>query len=292
MSLVDAFAGVIDTMLAQSQIKQDRALTPENVYQEQHTANRELFFSVASHLLEEGSGIDGLENLKQLGQLSAEGHSCFIFAEHLSNLDVPTFWMLMKLAGPEFEALFDRIVFIAGRKLNEESGIVKIFAEMFARIVISPKSFYESLPEGVEKERLLAEAQAINMAAYRKICRLKMTGRIFLVFPAGTRYRPWEPATRRGLRETEAYLRSFEYFSIASCKGNLMLPEQGVDMADETPRPGKVRMHFGPVNKSADFRRQSLEKYAAAKARGEDIPDEKQYIIDKIMEEIAVFHNG
>ena len=287
MSLAEAFSPVIDAMLAQSQIKQDRALTPENVFQEQYPANRERFFSVASHLLEEGSGLGGLENLAQLGKLSDQGHSCLVFAEHLSNLDVPTFWMLMKIAGPEFVPLFDRIVFLAGRKLNEESGIVKIFAEMFARIVISPKSFYENLPEGAEKERLIAEAYAINMAAYREIRRLKTSGRIFLVYPTGTRYRPWEPATRRGGREAESYLRSFDYFLLASCEGNLMPPERGVGMADETPRPDRVRMNFGPVTKTAEYRQQILEEYTAALARGENVPDEKQYIIDRIMEEIA-----
>ena len=290
MALVDAFVNDFDLMLAQSQIKQDRALTPENVYQEKHIANRDLFFANASHFLKEGSGIDGLENIARLGQLSAEGHSCIIFSEHLSNLDVPTFWMQMKIAGPEFEQLFDRIVFIAGRKLNEESGIVKLFAEMFARIVISPKSFYDGLPDGAEKERLYAEAQAINMAAYREIRRLKTTGRIFLVYPTGTRYRPWDPSSGRGLREAEGYLRSFEYFVLASCDGNLMPLEKGVDMANETPRPGRVRMNFGRVTESAAFRQKAMEEYAAG-APGAVGVDEKQYIIDRVMEEIMALHH-
>jgi len=290
MALVDAFPGVVDLLLAQSQIKRDRVLTPESVYQAPHTANRALFFSKVSPLLLEGSGIGGLGNLAHLGRLSAEGHSCLIFAEHVSNLDVPTFWMLMKLAGAEFEELFERIVFLAGRKLNEESGIVKIFAEMFARIVISPKSFHEGLPEGEEKERQLAEAHAINMAAHRKIRELKSAGRIFLVFPTGTRYRPWEPATARGLRETEGYLRTFEYFLLASCEGNLMPPERGVNMEDETPRPARVRMNFGAVEGTSAFRRRALAEHALS--LGQDAPDEKQYIIDKVMEEIAALHGG
>jgi glycerol-3-phosphate O-acyltransferase len=282
----------MDVMLAQSRIKQDRILTPENIYQEQHAANRALFFSHASHFLNEGSGIGGLENLARLGQLAADGHSCLVFSEHLSNLDVPTFWMLMKLAGPEYEELFDRIVFIAGRKLNEESGVVKIFAEMFTRIIISPKSFYDSLPDGAEKERPITEAHAINMAAYRKIRELNVAGRIFLIYPTGTRYRHWEPSTGRGLREVEGYLRIFEYFLLASCEGNIMPIAQGVDMADETPRSDRVYINFGPVQESAIFRQRLLNEHTAAVARGDDIPDEKQYIMDQIMAGIAALHKG
>jgi glycerol-3-phosphate O-acyltransferase len=207
----------------------------------------------------------------------------------VSNLDVPTFWMLMRLAGPEYVEIFDRIIFIAGRKLNEESDVVKLFAEMFARIVISPKTFYDSLPDGAEKERLIAEAQVLNMAAYRKICEFRAHGRIFVVFPTGTRFRPWDPSTGRGLREAEGYLRSFQYFLLASCEGNLMPPEP-IAMSQETPRPDRVRMRFSPVRECAAFRRALLAEHSEGIARGADLPDEKQFIVDRVMEGINALH--
>ncbi|HPH02927.1 MAG TPA: 1-acyl-sn-glycerol-3-phosphate acyltransferase, partial [Spirochaetota bacterium] len=199
MGLADIFSEVIEKMLAQSQVQQDRVLTPDNVFQEKHDANRTVMYPIVQKLLLEGSGIEGLDNLAKLGEIAGQGGSCLILAEHLSNFDVPVFWTLMHALGEESEALFDRIVFIAGRKLNEESAVVKLFTEMFTRIVISPKTFEDDLPDGDEGERLKAEAQAINMAAYRKIRELKKAGRIFLVYPTGTRFRPWEPSTGRGL---------------------------------------------------------------------------------------------
>ncbi|MDR2734217.1 MAG: 1-acyl-sn-glycerol-3-phosphate acyltransferase [Spirochaetota bacterium] len=288
MGLVDPFLNVYTDMVAQSRVQHDRVLSLDNIYQESHKANREVFLSIAVNFLKAGSGIDGLENLVRLGELSAQGHSCLIFSEHISNLDVPAFWMLMRLAGPEYVELFDRIVFIAGRKLNEESGVVKIFAEMFARIVISPKSFYDSLPDGAEKDRLAAEAQAFNTAAYRKICEFRSKGRILLVFPAGTRYRPWDPATGRGIREAEGYLRSFQYFLFAAFDGNLMPPERSIEMEDETPRADKMRLHFSPVEDAARFRQRLVAEHSEQGGAG--LPDVKQFIVDKIMEGIAALH--
>ena len=290
MGLAETFKGVIDRMVAQSRITEDRVLTPDNVYQEKHEANRELVYPLIRQLLTDDSGIEGLENLVELGELSRQGHACLILSEHLGNFDVPTFWTLMRSAGPAHEELFDRIVFIAGRKLNEESAVVKLFTEMFTRIVISPKTFYENLPAGEEKERLAAEAQAINIAAYRKIRELKAQKRMLLVYPTGTRFRPWEPATGRGLREVEAYLRSFEYFIVAASQGNLMPPEKDVVMADETPKPGRVVLRFGAVRACAGFRREAIAEYGRRQAAGAVLPDDKQFVIDRIMEEIAALH--
>ena len=287
MGLAETFSGVIKTMLEQSQVQQDRVLTVDNVYQEKHAANRPLIYPVVRDLLEEGSGIEGLENFEQLGRLSSRGESCLILAEHLSNFDVPAFWALMEALGPEYVELFDRIVFIAGRKLNEESAVVKLFTEMFTRIVISPKTFDDSLSTSAERDRLKAEAQAVNIAAYRKIRQLKTAGRIFLVYPTGTRFRPWEPATGRGLREAEGYLRSFEHVCFMACLGNLMPPMQGVEMADETPRRDKVIMRFGPVLSTAKFRADALAEHA----RLGSPEDEKQFIMDRVMQNIAALHS-
>ncbi len=292
MGLADIFSEVIEKMLAQSQVQQDRVLTPDNVFQEKHDANRTVMYPIVQKLLLEGSGIEGLDNLAKLGEIAGQGGSCLILAEHLSNFDVPVFWTLMHALGEESEALFDRIVFIAGRKLNEESAVVKLFTEMFTRIVISPKTFEDDLPDGDEGERLKAEAQAINMAAYRKIRELKKAGRIFLVYPTGTRFRPWEPSTGRGLREVEGYLRSFDNICFMACIGNLMPPEQGKEMAAETPRRDRVVMRFGPVRSSESFRSDALKEYAMRSASGEELPEEKQFVMDCVMREIAALHSA
>ena len=40
--------------------------------------------------------------------------------------------------GPQYQGYTGRLVFIAGRKLNEDSDIVKTFSEIFSRVVIVP----------------------------------------------------------------------------------------------------------------------------------------------------------
>ena len=46
-----------------------------------------------------------------------------------------------------------------------------------------------------------------------KVIELKKQGKIILVFPSGTRYRPGCPDTKRGLREIDSYLRLFVCWS-------------------------------------------------------------------------------
>lgn len=287
--LVQQFRGTIERMLARSSAHLDRVVGPDNVYQEKVEENRADLKRIIDDLLLEGSGIQGLEHLEELGQLAAAGHSCLLLPAHLSNFDVPVFWELMNRAGPKFGALFEKIVFLAGRKLNEESDIVKMFTEMFTRLVISPKTFYESLPEGEERQRVMQETRAVNLAAHRKMRELMHQDRIFLVYPTGTRFRPWEPASGRGLREVENYLRSFEYFVVGATRGNL-LPPAPTKMHLEHPVGDRVLMKFGLVHDARIFRTQCLERLAASPEK-KDL-DSKQYIVDQVMEEMKALEKS
>lgn len=280
MDLVTRYASAIREMLAHSNAAADRDISPDNVFQEAHLANRPRFFEIVQGLVLPGSGLLGGENLLELGRLSAAGKSCILFPAHLSNFDVPQFWGLAKLAGPAFEEIFERVVFVAGRKLNEESAVVKMFTEMFTRLVISPKTHYDGITDPAELARAQGESRAINLAAHRRLKQLRHEGRIFLVFPTGTRYRPWDESTGRGLREVEGYLRAFEYFVPVGVRGNLMPPSQS-GMEGDIPTPGRVVMHFGPVTATQAFRESCLAAPAAASA-----PDEKQYFVDCLMARI------
>lgn len=278
------FGSKIQQILSASTGESNRQIGSGNIFQEIHPDGRPLLEEMVAELAGPGSRIEGVEHLVRLGKLAQEGASCLILPEHLSNFDVPVFWYLMKHTCPECAAMFEQIVFIAGRKLNEESPVVKAFAEMFTRLIVSPKTFYEGLPDGPEKDAVVKQAQHVNRVAYRKMKELKNAGYIFLLYPTGTRYRPWDPESGNGLREVDSYLRSFDYFVTGATIGNLLPPVQGVAMDEEIPVEADVVMRFSPVQSAAEFRDAAI----ASTPQG---VDPKQYTVDCIMEQIHNLKN-
>ena len=138
--------------------------TPEIVFQAAQKQNRERFAAIIEDLLLPGSGVEGVENLRSLHALAAQGRPALILSAHVSNLDVPALYTLLKHRGEE--ALFEDIIFIAGRKLTEGCKSIKSMAEMFSRVVISAKSSRMS-------EQEISVGMAINKAAQRKIAELQ-----------------------------------------------------------------------------------------------------------------------
>jgi len=245
--------------------------TPEIVFQAAQTQNRERFTAIIEDLLLPGSGVEGLENLRSLHALAAQGHPALILSAHVSNLDVPALYTLLKHRGEE--ALFEDIIFIAGRKLTEGCKSIKSMAEMFSRVVISAKSSRMSEQES-------SVGMAINKAAQRKIAELQGQGKVFLLYPTGTRSRAGVSRTHRGLREVYNYLRKFEYCVVCGTRGNILPARDDVDMIDEFPRRNQVVFSFGKVRNIAEWLAEltRLQPDAAT--------DRKQFVVDAIMEEI------
>ena len=245
--------------------------TPEIVFQAAQKQNRERFAAIIEDLLLPGSGVEGVENLRSLHALAAQGHPALILSAHVSNLDVPALYTLLKHRGEE--ALFEDIIFIAGRKLTEGCKSIKSMAEMFSRVVISAKSSRMS-------EQEISVGMAINKAAQRKIAELQGQGKVFLLYPTGTRSRPGVPRTHHGLREIYNYLRKFEYCVVCGIRGNILPPRDDVDMIDEFPRRNAVVYTFGKVRNIAEWLDELTRRQPDAAA------DRKQFVVDAIMEEI------
>lgn len=245
--------------------------TPETVFQVAQTQNRERFAAIIEELLLPGSGVEGVENLKRLHALAAEGRPSLVLSAHVSNLDVPALYTLLKQRGEA--ALFEDIIFIAGRKLTEGCKSIKSMAEMFSRVVISAKS-----PRMNEQE--IPVAMAINKAAQKKIAELQRRGKVFLLYPTGTRTRAAVPRTHHGLREIYNYLRKFEFCVFCGIRGNILPPRDDVDMIDEFPRRDTIVYSFGEVR--------NIEQWLAELAARQPGPavDRKQLVVDAIMDEI------
>lgn len=247
--------------------------TPENVYQPAIKQNRPLFRYIMRDLMLPGSGIEGYENLRQLHELAAQGKSTLILSAHFSNFDVPALYYLLDRYGEEGRRLFESIVFIAGRKLTEGEREVKAMAEMFNRIVISAKA-QNMTPEEIQV------AMAINKASQKAIGSMQNEGKMFLLYPTGTRSRLYDERSHHGIREIYNYIRKFDYILCCGISGLILPARDDVPMTGEYPRKDVVKYAFGQVYKTEDY----LQKTEASITDAEI--DRKQFVVDRVMDEI------
>jgi glycerol-3-phosphate O-acyltransferase len=228
-----------------------------------------------------GSGISGMDHLKDLLNKAKEGHSCLLLLEHYSNMDLTLFHYLVRKEG--CPGIADALVAIAGMKLTEDSPVVATFASAYTRINICPSRSIQGLnPE--KKREELARFNAINRAAMKSLADIKTKGKLVLVFPSGTRYRPWEPESKKGVREIDSYIKSFEYMCMIAINGEVLHVRQG-DMMDDSVSQGVVRFTAGQVVSCSEFR-----NAGRARAEAAGMEDKKQAVVDAIMQELDKIH--
>jgi glycerol-3-phosphate O-acyltransferase len=281
ISILDQYGSIIQKMLQNSQ--KQHVITEENVWQEANVVNRNLFYGIVEDLMLPGSSVQGIENLVDLYRRAEAGQSCLIMCEHYSNFDLPCLTNLVGKAHPDGQKIVDALVAIAGFKLNEESPEVLAFTESFSRIVIYPSRSIEALPEGPEKEEELKIARRINHASMRALSQAKTTGKIIIVFPSGTRYRPGRPETKRGVREMATYIKTFDFMVFMSINGNTLHVTSGGDMIDDQVNRDVILYGVGPVTDCTEFRRNAEDKCPEG-------ADPKQYIVDQVMAGLDELH--
>jgi glycerol-3-phosphate O-acyltransferase len=260
-------------------------VTERNVYQEGDNNILPILDEMASALLLPGSGVQGMENLEELLAKAESGKSCLLLLEHYSNFDLSLFSLLARQAGGRGADIAKALVAIAGMKLNEDNPGVAAFASAYTRIVIYPSRSLQDL--NAEKDRAeIIRSNAINRAAMKALNEIKVQGRLILLFPSGTRYRPWDPATKKGVREIDSYIRSFDYLCCVALNGEI-LHVQKTDMLNDIVSTDLILVTAGPVRSCAEFREQAR---AAAEAAG--IEDKKQAAVDAIMAELDTLHTA
>ena len=279
ISLFEKYGDLINQLSALSHAA--AKIDETNVYQEANSDSRALMDKLVSDNLLPGSRLEGLANFEDFYDQVAEGSRGLILMEHYSNTDLPGLCYLLEHSGSKkLEDLAQRIVAIAGMKLNEASPIVRAFAESFTRVVIYPS---RSLSNEASKEET-HRARKINLAAMRAMDNCKKRGQVILVFPAGTRYRPGHPETKRGLREIDSYLRLFDIVTLVSING-MMLQLQDENMLHDLIGPEKIIYAASPVIDCKDFRKEFLNSLPP------DEEDPKQKMIDHVMEILQKQHD-
>ncbi|MCL2191701.1 MAG: 1-acyl-sn-glycerol-3-phosphate acyltransferase [Treponema sp.] len=259
-------------------------ITKDNVYQEGDERIVSILDKMAGSLMLPGSGVDGMENLEGLLAKARSGKSCLLLLEHYSNLDLSIFSLLVRQAGGRGGEIADALIAIAGAKLNEDSPVVAAFASAYTRIVIYPSSYLTGLPP--EKKQVeIPRSLSINRAAMKALEEKKTQGKLVLVFPAGTRYRPWDPSTKKGVREIDSYIKSFDYMCCVALNGDI-LHVQKTDMMNDAVSRDVVRVTAGPIRSCAEFR----ERARGTVAETDTSRDKKQAVVDAIMAELDELH--
>jgi glycerol-3-phosphate O-acyltransferase len=282
-SLSSAFSDIIAKVCSSVSIAAH--ITPENVYQQGDKNVLPYLDTLIENLALPGSGFSGAEHLLELWKKSQEGASCLILPEHYSNSDLPCFFYYLRKALPEGDRIANDTVTIAGRKLNEENIAVAAFASAYSRIVICPSRELPLIDGKKDEEERLRVIQ-INRAALLTMSRVKRERKMILVFPAGTRYRPWDPASKRGVREMDSYIRTFDYMCPVSINGMLLAVRKG-EMINDFVQHDIVRYTVSPVIPCAAFRHEA--RIEAEKAGVEDV---KQAVVDALMAKLDVLHNS
>jgi len=261
----------------------DYSFTPENVYQEGSPENREIIGQILDKLMLPGSGINNKENLLKLHEYSKQGKACMLLIEHYSNFDYPALYRMIQNDPDLGEEIAKSLLPIQGMKLSESSDITSAFSRSYDTIIIYPSRSIDGIKDPDELKRIKEISVPINHAAIKELTHRKHHGRMITVFPSGTRYRPWAPDSRKGVREMYSYLKTFDYSVFISINGNILRPCRSEEMSMDEPTPDVLLFTVSEPFQSKKKRKEWQE------AAPED-SDPRQYVVDKVMDNLFQMH--
>lgn len=269
-----------------STLNGDYEIRPDNVYQEGNHQGQEIIGSLVDRIVLPGSRIINSENIKDLYDRSQKGESCLLLVEHYSNFDYPVIFRFLEndpLLGKEVAR---SLIPIQGMKLSDKESVTSAFTHTYSTIVIYPSRSIDNVDDPEKKAEIRKISTPINHSAMKELTDRKYHGQMILVFPSGTRYRPWDPESKKGVREIFTYLKSFENILFLSINGNVMKPHQSDDMNADVKAIASDLMMLtaSPVIKGKEFRKEKI----ADTPEGED---SKQYVVDQVMIELERIHN-
>ena len=263
----------------------DNVITEENVHKLENPQIRTILESVVQKLLLEGSKLYPEEHIAEFLQAIKAGKKGIILSEHYSNLDLPIFLYLMEQTGAAGGELAHRSIAMAGMKLTEEDPLIAALTEGYERIVIYPSRTLAGITDPVQLEEEKKRSRSINIASMRTLEEVRKEGKAVIVYPAGTRYRPGKPETKRGVREIDSYIRTSDVMLLVSINGNcLRISDDPSNMLGDIVCQDKVVIEISPVIDCTEFRER-------AKQRCHEGDDKKQAVVDLVMEELEIMHN-
>lgn len=262
-------------------------VTPENVFQKGNPALSKILDKMVDDLALESSEFRHPEHLEEFLNEVKTGKKGIILAEHYSNMDYPAFMHLMKKTGPKGTELAEKCIAMAGLKLGEDNPYVAAFAGSYDRIYIYPSRYIKSIkdPEVLAEE--LKRSKMINLASMRALEKAKEEGRVILVYPAGTRYRPGNPETKKGVKEIDSYIKMSDIMLLISANGNCLRISDSGDMTEDTVHKDRLIFDASPVINCEEYR----ERVKAEHTELTGI-DKKQAVVDQVMADLEKMHEA
>jgi glycerol-3-phosphate O-acyltransferase len=184
----------------------------------------------------------------------------------------------------QLEANAEDMFPIAGMKLTETDKKVSAFSNAYNKIIIYPSKSIESETDPEKQKELRNISGPINLAAMKALTKSKNNGKVILVFPAGTRVRPWAPESRNGVREMFSYIKTFDYISFVGKNGNILPPHESDQMDMDMPRPDLVILTAEAPIKGRAYVKSVLEHML----EGEE---QKQFVVTQVMKHLFELHD-
>lgn len=279
MSIMDENKDLVEQLVLND--TGDNGFRPNNVVQKGNAKNRTIISKMIDYLLIKDSRIDGKKNLEELFNLSKNGNSCLILMEHYSNFDYP---ILYKMIDEQIDADPENMYPMAGMKLTETNKQVSAFSNAYNKIVIYPSKSIDSEPDPEKQKELRKASAPFNIAAMKALTHNKNNGKVILVFPAGTRVRPWAPESKKGVREMFSYIKTFDYICFIGKNGNILPPHKSDRMDMDSPVQDLIIL-------TAE---KPIKGRAYVKSLLEDLPegeDKKQYVVSHVMKHLFTLHD-
>ena len=262
-------------------------VSEDNVYQPGNDGLLPFIDGVVAENLLPGSGIRHFERLVELLDTAKSGEPCLLLLEHYSNFDLPVFHYLLRQEGPRGVEAARALLAIAGIKLNESNPVVLAFTEAYSRLVIYPSRSIEIIKRNLkDPKELVAEVMrstTVNRASLKALAALKTQGRLVLVFPAGTRFRPWDPSSKRGVREIDSYIKTFGKMCLVSINGNILRLNPDGEMEEDLVCQDRVIYDVSPVIDCQEFRDRMKKEHKHRE-------DKKQATVDGLMDILERMH--
>ncbi len=264
----------------------DTTVTKKNIYKQASPEKRRRIDAILHGTLLPGSAVIGMDNLTELYKLSASGKSCLILMEHYSNFDFPGMIYLLSEQGGVSAKIGESIVPMAAMKLNEENSMISSLTDSYTHISIFPARRVDQLATADHGDPELKKAREINHAALKKMRELKTSGKIILMFPSGTRYKPDNPQTKRVVKAADSFMRRFEYVIFGGIAGNTLLINNPKDMLSDIVCQDVVAYAFGKVHACKQFRREVEDAVEGSPDRR----DLGMHVVERIERELEQLH--
>lgn len=223
-------------------------------WQPANTKNLKNVLSIMSQLIYKNSKIINSHYLNKLQELVDQKKSCIIMPEHYSNFDLPGLYYIINTSYPELLPMVENIISLSASKLNAESKIVLAFSEAFHRIMIYPARSKVSNTDMTSQElKEYKQLETINQRAIKQLFNVRDQGKIILMFPSGTRYRPENPESRNALEQSASFLKRFDYVCFIGIAGNTLIVNPNNNMAEDIIRQDSLVYYIDEPKESKVF---------------------------------------